>query len=497
MRYQQYMRQRYSVLSAYLGSLLIIIAGVIASPLILLPFFPQEIDYAPAFIMTALPTGLIGWLLRRRVNFRETASPTLQEGMVAIVIAWTLAIFIGALPFYFIKDLTFSQAVFESTSGWTTTGLTMVDVSIAPHLVLFYRSALQLVGGAGFAIIMLSSITGPSGSGLSAAEGRDDQLAPHVRQSASIVLRLYLFYVVAGIIALMFAGMNWFDAINHAFTAVATGGFSTRVESIGYYNSALIEAIIIVLMILGMINFLTVFVLLRGKTEAFLRNGEIRVLAVLMPVGVLLLLFGTTIPLYSSLEYSLRVALFEFVSAMSTTGVTIVPDFYASWNQFGWLVLTIAMLVGGSSGSTAGGIKLFRIYVLFKALRWEIRKAFLPDHAVNQAVIWKGDQRTTLNDGQIRRTALFTFVYMLIFFLIVALMLTQGDYTVGEALFETASTISGVGISVGITHPGVPDAQLWIQSFGMLLGRLEFFAFLIGIIKLGRDSMTLFRSVEH
>jgi trk system potassium uptake protein TrkH len=372
-----------------------------------------------------------------------------------------------------------------------------VDVANAPQLVLFYRSVLQLVGGAGFAIIMLSSITGPSGSGLSAAEGRDDQLAPHVRQSANIVLRLYLLYVVLGIIALILAGMDWFGAINHAFTAVATGGFSTRVESLAYYNSPLIEAIVIVLMIAGMLNFLTVYVLIRGKREAFFRNGEVRVLALLLIAGILLLLFGATIPVYDSLEFSIRAAVFEFVSALSTTGLTIVTDFYASWPQFGWFILTIAMLVGGSSGSTAGGIKLFRIYVLFKAVRWEIRKSFLPEHAVNQAIIWKGDQRSTLNDGQIRRTALFTFVYMLFYFLIVLLTLTQGDYSVSEVMFETASAISGVGISVGITHPGVPDAQLWIQSFGMLLGRLEFFAFMIGIIKLGRDTIDLFKPIEQ
>jgi trk system potassium uptake protein TrkH len=138
-----------------------------------------------------------------------------------------------------IGGLNFTQAVFESTSGWTTTGLSVVDVSVAPRLVLLYRSLMQLAGGAGLAVIMLSALAGPAGTGLSAAEGRADQLVPNVRRSAKLVVTIYSGYVIFGGVALNLAGMGWFDALNHAFAAISTGGFSTRAESIGSWGCQL------------------------------------------------------------------------------------------------------------------------------------------------------------------------------------------------------------------------------------------------------------------
>ncbi|MGF1505572.1 MAG: potassium transporter TrkG, partial [Anaerolineae bacterium] len=151
-----------------------------------------------------------------------------------------------------------TQAAFEAVSGWTSTGLTTLDVENAPRIILMYRSITQVVGGAGFVIIMMSAIAGPAGIGLTSAEGRNAQLVPNIRDSANIVLRIYVGYMVFGVIALAIAGMPLFDALNHGLTAVSTGGFSTRAESIGYYDSVAIEGVIIEMMWLGATKLLTV-----------------------------------------------------------------------------------------------------------------------------------------------------------------------------------------------------------------------------------------------
>lgn len=488
MRYREHLKQRYRVMLGYTGGIFVLIGLTILSPLALIPFYPDELPYAGAFVVVGVPMVVVGLILRKVFTTTESSSPTTQEGMVVVVISWLLATLVGALPLMIAGDLTFTQAFFESTSGWTTTGLSVVDVTAAPHVVLFYRSALQLVGGAGFVIIVLSAIAGPTGSGLSAAEGRDDRLAPHVRQSAEIVVNLYITYAAVGVIALIAAGMDVFDALNHAFAALSTGGFSTRAASIGYYDSTLIEAVIIVLMLLGTINYLTAYILLRGRLKAVSHNGEIRLMSVLLPLAFVLLFVGVTASTYPTVGKQIRVAIFEAASAISTTGFSTVD--YREWGDFGWMILIILMFIGGGSGSTAGGIKQFRIYVLLLALWWEFRRAFLPEHAVNQAVIWRGDERSILTDFQIRKIALFVFLYMSVFFIGAAVIVAHG-YSLKEGLFEFASAVGTVGLSIGVTSPDAPSGVLWTQSFGMLLGRLEFFALVIGALKLFRDSRSI------
>jgi trk system potassium uptake protein TrkH len=386
-------------------------------------------------------------------------------------------------------DLNFSQAVFEATSAWTTTGLSVVDVESASPLILFYRSLLQLAGGAGLAIITMSAIAGPIGYGLSIAEGRGEQLAPHIRDSTNIVLSLYAGYVIFGIGALYVTGMSLFDAVNHSFSALSTGGFSTRVASIGYWDNPGVEAATILLMLLGTINFLTAYTLLRGRFRAVFKNGELRLMVALSALVVPSLFFIVTHDLYTSAGKALRVAIFETISAMSTTGFSTVG--YTDWPDFGWLMLALLMIIGGGTGSTAGGIKQYRIYILYKAIIWELRKSFMPAHMVNEPAVWRGDRRQLLSDYQVRQVALFIGLYGTVFVLGSAIMTAYG-YSLHETFFEFASSLGTVGLSVGVTAPDMPFAVMWTQIVAMVLGRLEFFAVLVGIFKLMGDCRVMF-----
>jgi trk system potassium uptake protein TrkH len=490
-RYPAFLRGRYQAILGYTGLLCLVASLLILSPLLLLPFYPGEASLTWGFLLPGLVLGLPGLLLWRRLTPRPAISLTWQEGAVIVVLAWLLALFAGSVPFMAASRISFTHALFESTSGWTTAGLSVVDVEATSPLILFYRSAIQLAGGAGLAILMLSALAGPVGPGLTIAEGRSEQLLPHVRRSARLVFTLYAAYVLVGILALRLAGMGWFDAVNHAFTALSTGGFSTHAESIAYWASPAVEAVVLVLMLLGTINFLTAYTLLRGKFRAVVRNSELRQTTLLSLLGIVILLFGVTTGLYPTFGQRLRVAVFNVVSALSTTGFATTD--YRAWNGLGLLVLILFMLVGGGTGSTAGGIKQYRIYVLYRGLLWEFRRRFLPRRTITQPDLWKGEGKHFLDDRQLRQVALFVFLWLVVFFLGSAVIAAYG-YPLEDSLFEFASALSTVGISVGITAPDAPAGVLWTEMVAMFLGRLEFFTIVVGLGKLLSDAPVLLSS---
>lgn len=485
MRYGKFLRQRYRAILGYAGLIFLITGLVILSPLVALIAYPQEISLAWGFLIPGLVLASLGLLLWRLLAPQEAASLTLQEGAIIVVLTWLLAMVFGAIPFMLVGGLNFTQAVFESISGWTTTGLTMIDVTQASHLILLFRSITELVGGAGLAIVTLSAIAGPSGSGLTTAEGHNEQLEPNVSRSAKLVLSIYTGYVVLGIMALRVAGMGWFDAINHSFTSLSTGSFSTHVESIGYWDSPAIEAVTIVLMIFGGLNFVTSYALLTGKFQVVIRSGEVRLQALLIPLCALILLLGVTTGLYPTLAKAVRVAIFETITALTTTGFSTVS--YRDWNSLGWLVLILLMLIGSGTGSTGGAIKQYRIYVLYRALIWEVRRMLLPKNAVTEPDVWQGDRRRFLSDSQIRQVSLFVFLYLLVYGIGSAILAAYG-YSLQESLFEYASVLGTVGLSVGVTSADAPAGLLWTETVGMLLGRLEFFTVFVGIIRILKDT---------
>ncbi|MDJ0589110.1 MAG: potassium transporter TrkG [Pleurocapsa sp. MO_226.B13] len=296
-----WLRQKYRIIFGYTGLICAIAGTTILFPLVALIVYPEEIKLTYGFLLPGLLLVAIGWLLWCRLEVSSN-SLSIQDGAIIVVLSWIMAIALGTIPLITIGGLNITQAVFESTSGWTTTGLSVIDVTQVSHLVLLYRSTIQLVGGAGFAILALSAIIAPAGIGLATAEGRSEQLVPNLRRSAKLVLNIYTGYVAVGIVALRLAGMNWFDAVNHAFAALSTGGFSTRAASLGYWDGPAIEVVTIVLMLLGTLNFLTSYLFLTGKFSAVIRNSEVKLQALVVPLCITILLLGVTSKLDSSTQ---------------------------------------------------------------------------------------------------------------------------------------------------------------------------------------------------
>lgn len=485
MREKEYIRQRYAAILSSVGMILLLSGAVMLTPLLVFLFHPWDSADALAFILPAGGLIIIGAVFRRMLRFTPSAALSVQEGGIIVLISWVAVMLFSAWPFMSVPGLSFSRALFESVSGWTTTGLSVVDVTRAGPMILLWRSVIQLAGGAGLAIIMMSAIVGPTGVSISSAEGRSDQLVPQVRQSARLVMIIYTAYAVGGSMAYWMAGMSMFDAVNHAFAAVSTGGFSTRAESIGYWDSTAIEAVSLPLMLLGNLSFVTAWFLWRGRFRMVARNGEVRLLAVLIPLSAAAMFLLTSRALYPQLEKSIRVAIFEAVTAITTTGFSTVS--YGNWNASGLFLLIILMLIGGGTCSTAGGIKQFRVFLMLKLLVWDIRRQLMPRTTIVERSLWEGNHRIFVNDARVRQVAVFIFLY-LVTYVLGAMLLCACGYSLGDALFEFASALGTVGLSVGVTSAQMPDAALWAEILAMFLGRLEFIVVLVSLLKVGGDA---------
>lgn len=501
-----YLLSRYQTMSHYIGTILNLSGLLMLMPLIVALFYPTEWMYVPAVGSVPLFLLSLGVIFRFILGNRKPTALSFAESGVVVLITWLLIPLLSALPYILISRFSASQAVFDSVSGWTTTGLSLLDVSDAPKMLLFFRSWTQLLGGAGMAIIMIASITGANAAHLYSAEGKGNLIKPNVRASARIVINLYLIYLLTGIVAYLIGGMNLFDAITHCFAAISTGGFSNYADSIGHYNSIPVELITILLMILGNLNFVTGYLLLKRNFIGVWRNGEIRLFSVLSVLAVVCLFFFTTASIYANAGRAIRVALFEGMSALTTTGFTISDYQSPLWNDLGVFVLVLLMLVGGGTSSTAGGIKQYRIYLVFVSLFWQIRKMLLPRNAVVRNFVWEGEQKKYIKaDEQVVHTN-FVILYLSVFVIGAGVIMVSRNplsgeyYSLRSALFEFASSLGTVGLSIGVTSPNNSPLVIWAQTIGMLLGRLEFLIVITALAKLFSDihkSLNLHRNRTH
>ncbi len=464
------------------GKLILLIGLLLAVPLIVLPFYPDEVQLAPSFLIPSITSIILGLVLCLTLRHNDNSlqwSRTMQYGNLTVLFAWFYGFLAGATPFMISGQLSFIHALFEAVSGWTTTGLSVVDVEVTPNIFLFHRSFMQFCGGLGFVMVMVMFIQGKQSMNLYNAEGHPDKLMPNLKRTARIILLMYLSFLICGTILYILFGMNLFESLLHTMSALSTGGFSTRVDSIGEYNSLAIEAVTIMLMLIGTTNFAVLLMITKRKFKQVQRVSEIRFMAVLLAVFVTLTAFSLFYRLYMSAAESVRIALFNIVSALSTTGYSTVS--YTDWPPFTVGMLILLMLIGGGFGSTAGGIKLTRVYLLLRMTEENIRKRINPLRRVTAPSYYKAQGKTPIDSNFIADTMGFTSCYFAIYIIGVLLLTLTTNSTFTEAMFEFASTLGTVGLSIGLTGPTTSSATLIIQMVGMILGRLEIFIVLIGI----------------
>jgi trk system potassium uptake protein TrkH len=422
--------------------------------------------------------------------------------MVIAASGWLVVGVAGALPFYLIAwtaaldpgvvgvpaaDATATlaafrnplNAVFESLSGFTGTGLTMtVHEDVLPQSLQWWRSFTEWIGGVGV-IVLTTAILARPGSGsltLYESEARSEKIHPSIVSTVRTIWWIFLLYTVGSVVLLWLAGMPPWDAINHAMTGLATGGFSITDDSIATYDSALIDYALVPVMTLGSIAFPIHYLLLQGNLRELYRDLQTRWVLLSFGAGsaVLtgLLAVNST---YESLSASVRYGLFQFVSAMSCTGFQTAGSLGTAWAAESKLTVTFGMVVGAAAGSTVGGIKLIRALTLSKGIVYRITDVFYPESAIRTFAL----NGRTLTDVEATQEFEEAAIISLLWFLALgagsfALLLTVPEtFSFADVLFEVASAQGNVGLSTGITGPSMPTAAKVTFLVNMWIGRLE------------------------
>jgi len=436
--------------------------------------------FLTSYFVTLL-SGLVLWLPVRRIK----TDLRLRDGFVVVVMFWVLGSTIGALPLYLYAPLNMSlvDAVFESVSAITTTGATVMSgLDTTPHAILFHRSELHFLGGMGIVVLAVAILPmlGIGGMQLYKAEApgpvKDSKLTPRITETAKALWYVYLTLNLACIISLWLAGMSLFDAINHAFSALSLGGFSTHDASVGYYNSPLIEVILTFFMFLGGINFALHFIAFRKLSiKPIVADVEFRayfwLLFFMSLICVSYLYFSET----ESLERAVRSGVFHTVSIMTTTGL-FTFDGYAAWPGFLAVMLVLASFIGACAGSTGGGLKVIRAVLLIKQWGREMMRLIHPRAEVVIKI-----NKMPVSEDIMHAVWGFASAYVTVIAILTLILMASGlDQVTAFSAVAACLNNMGAGLGdVGATFGGLNEFDKWILAFAMLLGRLEVFTLLV------------------
>jgi len=465
-----------SIVAKTLGLLLMVFSFAQVPP-ILVDLIYSEGEYLTfvfSFILTVFGGLVLWWPFRAiKKSFR------LREGVLIVVSFWIVLSLFGTLPFLItesISNLSFSNAFFESMSGLTTTGATVLSqLDDLPKSILFYRQQLQWLGGMGIIVLAVAvlPLLGVGGMELYHAESSGiakDRLTPKLRNTAIALWKIYLSLTVLCALAYFFSGMSIFDAVSHSFSTVAIGGFSTHDSSIGYFNSIPIEMIAMFFMFLAGINFSLHFVAWNNRSLVdYIKDSEFKTYAmVLLSASAIVVTALSLNGEYGSTSETIRHSLFQTISIATTTGFT--SQNYSNWPAAIPVFLIMVSFIGACVGSTGGGIKVVRVLVMFRLGMKEIHKFIRPNAQVS----------IKLNNASINEKALvsvlgFFSLYAISFIFIMMLLMFAGLDQV-TAYSATAATMNNLGPGLGEVaqnYGSLGETAKWILSFSMLIGRLE------------------------
>jgi len=462
-----------------LGILQIILGISMVFPIIIQIIF-DELD--SSFIGASLITIIFGTLFFLS-NLDHDKKLSLQNAFLLTALSWLSIAVFSSLPFIFSNlNLSITDSFFESMSGITTTGSTIItDLNSSPKAILLWRALLQWLGGIGIIVmaITLMPIMNVGGMQLFKVSSSDasEKILPKTKE---ITLRLILIYLILTFLCSFFyniCGMKFFDSLTHSMTTIATGGFSNYNESIGYFNNIKIEIISMIFIILGSIPFIAYIKFLSGKKNIFYTDTQIKSFIKIIFYSILILFIYLTIFNKSFSDVSLRSISFNVISILTGTGY--VTQNFDNWGSFPLIYFLILMFIGGCAGSTACGIKIFRVQILYLFLKNQLKKIIYP----RGIFIIKYDNNN-VNEKFMASIIAFIYLYIIIFFIITAMLSLSGlDFT--TSISGAATSISNVGPGLGeLIGPNgnfsqLPDFSKWILSFGMILGRLELFAILV------------------
>lgn len=440
------------------------------------------------FVYAAILTAVMGVIFffsgqQPKANRREIGH---REGFVIVAFTWITVALFSAVPFIISGSFaSITDAIFEATSGITTTGASIINnIEAMPESIIFWRSFIHWIGGLGIVLLSLAilPLLGIGGMQLYKAEASvvsGDKFVPRVKEMARILLTVYLGFTALMMVLLYINGLGVYDAFIHTVGSVATAGFSSKNESIAFFNSFKIEAIIMIFMILGATNFSLHYNFFQKGFKSYTQNEEFKFYIAVMFIGTTLITLSLNGSYYETLEDSLRYGAFQVISIVTTTGFSSAD--FGQWPEFSQTLLLILMFFGGSAGSTTGAIKCVRMLLLIKYSYKEMYRLIHP-HAVTNIKL----NGHTVPPEVLRSVTGFALLFFIIFLISTGILSALGlDFK--TALSSSIATLGNIGPALGAAGPGAnysfaPDGAKWLMTFNMLLGRLELYTLIILLV---------------
>ncbi len=425
-------------------------------------------------------TGFVLWFFFRKAKGTEIKK---KEGYLIVTLGWLAMSLFGTLPFIIHGSIpSFTDAFFETVSGFTTTGASILsNIEALPKGLLFWRSMTHWIGGMGIIVLSIAILPylGIGGMQLYQAEvagPSKDKLHPRVQETAKRLWAIYVLFTVTEAVLLMFGGMNFFDALCHSFGTLASGGFSTKNQSVAYYNSPFIEYVIITFMFIAGTNFSLHYLALKGKLLNYFEDSEFKFYLFFVLIAVFSSAFFLIINNSQSVESSFRDSAFSIISILSSTGFVTVN--YESWAPFFSEIFLFLLLFGACAGSTSGGVKMARYQLLIKNSILDIKRQLHP-----QAVIPVRQNGKVVQPEIIAKIGAFILLYLIVFG-IASIILTITGLSLSSAMGASAACLANIGPGLDTTGPvsnysSVSSAGKWVLSTVMLLGRLEIYTIII------------------
>ena len=468
-----FMKRRYItradiyVILHYFGYILQGLGILLLVPILVALYYGEYINIAAVVISCGISLGLGTLFVKKFQNYTKLR---LKHGMIISSFAWLWASLLGATIMAISLDIHFIDALFENMSAWTGSGMTFfVNVEILPKSILFLRSLEQWVGGLGIVIIFIGILirSGTAASRLYKSEAREEKIKPNITNTLRKALEIYAIYTAAGIILFLLAGLPLFDSVNLTFTSISTGGMSIKNANIGYYQNNLVYIISMALMIIGATSFTIHYSVIKSKGKAMLKDIQFRLLIFFIIIASFIVLTTNNIVPIEGV--------YTVISAITTTGANVVPpQELASWHGSTLVILMILMVIGGSSGSTVGGLKLIRVLTAIKGLNLTITNLISPEgRVINTRISGK-----KINEREIKEASAY-MVLFLIFLVFGWFVMTLYGFDPFNGLFDVISVLSNNGLSTGIVFGGLPFPVKLTLIFLMWIGRLEIIPVLV------------------
>lgn len=475
-------KQEYNTIAYYISCIIILVGLFMIIPILNAIILNDSYKYLFSFVLSSIICLVFGFIIFSKTGHRKNINISLKASLFFVMLVWLVTALFSALPFIISGDLSFIDAYFESMSGITSTGFTLYESSVLPYSIAIWRCFLQWFGGLG--IIFLLLVVSPSNSSLKQlylAEGKTEQINPNISHNAINFVKIYVILTVIGIMLYLLTGLSLFDAICYSFTALGTGGFSVNPTNLDNFFNPAIQLVTILLMIMGGTNFLIHYRIMKRDFSKLTKDIELRAFFLILLLTTVIIALNLYFEGYydQNIITILRHSLFQVTSVLTSTGFSSTD--INLWTPFSCQILILLMFVGGCVCSTAGGIKVYNIVIMFKSIWWEVKRLILPKNVVIKKKVFHDKQYRDISENSITIIQVFIMLYILLFLIstVIVLMYCQ-DFQLAYSV--VAASIGNTGLAPSYINSGIPVIVKITLIIDFWAGRIGIWPVLLPII---------------